>query len=440
LIVILFDIASIRQDGMITRVNGFPLRAGERRDSQMLRNLARTALLAGATSLALIVGTAAEATSKHLTILASVPDLAFPFFVYMMGQIKDEANRLGDITVIESDGQRSSPKQSADLEAAIAEGVDGIVINPNDFDALAPALQEAIDSKIPAVTIDRRANVRGILAHVSADNVRGGEAQGELVMKLFPNGARVMYLQGQSGASPAIDRSNGLHNVLDKARGKYKFVFEDTAHFDRAQGLSMTESALAGMKLLPDVIVCANDDMALGALVALKSRDLVGKVALVGFDALPEALGEIKVGNLTATIEQKPGGQSRRAVDILVVPPRRREASRTSYAVGARRYHQGQCRGGRAHWRSEIGGSARTTVGCEERCAIVLLVPMLLLPIGYSACLPTKKSPICANLSMIFKCRSAAHFWEERLRWTSAGSRVRKAGLVSGFGYFHRRR
>ena len=48
----------------------------------------------------------------------------------MMGQIKDEANRLGDITVVESDGERSSPKQSADLEAAITKGVDGIVINP----------------------------------------------------------------------------------------------------------------------------------------------------------------------------------------------------------------------------------------------------------------------------------------------------------------------
>jgi inositol transport system substrate-binding protein len=130
----------------------------------MLRNLARTALLAGATSLALIAGTPAEATSKHLTILASVPDLAFPFFVQMMGQIKVEANRLGDIKVIESDGERSSPKQGADLEAAITKRVDGIVINPNDFDVLAPALQEAIDSKIPAVTIDRRANVRGILA------------------------------------------------------------------------------------------------------------------------------------------------------------------------------------------------------------------------------------------------------------------------------------
>ena len=58
--------------------------------------------------------------------------------------------------------------------------------------------------------------------------------------------------------------------------------------------------------------------MALGALGALKSRNLVGKVALVGFDALPEALGEVKEGNLTATIEQKPGAHSRRAVDILV--------------------------------------------------------------------------------------------------------------------------
>lgn len=168
------------------------------------------------------------------------------------------------------------------------------------------------------VTIDRRANVHGILAHFSADNVKGGEAQGELVMKLFPNRARVMYLLGQSGASPAIDRSNGLHNVLDKAGDKYKFVFEDTAHFDRAEGLSMTELALAEMKSPPDVIVCVNDDMALGALVALKSRNLIGKVALIGFDALPEALEEIKAGNLTGTTEQKPGGQARCAVDILV--------------------------------------------------------------------------------------------------------------------------
>jgi inositol transport system substrate-binding protein len=251
--------------------------------------------------------------------LMAVPDLAFPFFVHMVDQAKDEANKIGDIDLIIADGQRSSPKETADVEAGITKGVNGIVVSPNDVDALAPAIQEAVDAKVPVVTIDRRVNkVPGILGHVGADNVKGGEAQGQLIEKLFPNGATVMNLQGQSGASPAIDRNKGLHNVLDQAKDKYKIVFEDTASFDRSKGLAITESALAGMAKPPDVIVAANDDMALGALEALKARNLLGKVKLIGFDALPEALGQIKAGNMTATIEQLPGDQVRGALQELV--------------------------------------------------------------------------------------------------------------------------
>jgi inositol transport system substrate-binding protein len=275
--------------------------------------------IAATLSLALIAFGPAQAAEKHLTILMSVPGLTFPFFVHCINEGKAEAAKLGDIDLVISDGQVSSPKQTADIEAAITKGVDGIVISPNDADALAPALQEAVDAKIPVVTFDRRVNkVPGILAHVGADNVKGGEAQGELIEKLFPNGCTVMNLQGQSGSSPAIDRNKGLHNILDQAKDKYKIVFEDTAAFDRAKGLSMTESALAGMPKPPDVIDCANDDMALGALEALKARNLVGKVKLIGFDALPEALGQIKAGNQTATIEQMPGGQVTGALDTLV--------------------------------------------------------------------------------------------------------------------------
>jgi inositol transport system substrate-binding protein len=275
--------------------------------------------LAAAFGFALFAFGPAQAAEKQLTILMSVPGLTFPFFVHCVNEAKAEANKLGDIDIVVSDGQVSSPKQTADIEAAITKGVNGIVISPNDADALAPALQEAVDAKIPVVTFDRRVNkVPGILAHVGADNVKGGEAQGELIEKLFPNGCTVMNLQGQSGSSPAIDRNKGLHNILDKAKDKYKIVFEDTAAFDRAKGLSMTESALAGMQKPPDVISCANDDMALGALEALKARNLVGKVKLIGFDALPEALGQIKAGNMTATIEQMPGGQVKGALDELV--------------------------------------------------------------------------------------------------------------------------
>lgn len=283
-----------------------------------MRYFSKIGLLA-TLGLSLVAFGPAQAAQKHLTVLMAVPDLAFPFFVHMVDIAKDEANKLGDIDLIIADGQRSSPKETADVEAAITKGVNGIVISPNDVDALAPALQEAVDAKVPVVTIDRRvAKVPGLLGHVGADNVKGGEAQGQVIEKLFPNGATVMNLQGQSGASPAIDRNKGLHNVLDQAKDKYKIVFEDTAGFDRAKGLSMTESALAGMKNPPDVIVCANDDMALGALEALKARNLLGKVKLIGFDALPEALGQIKAGNMTATIEQLPGGQVRGAMETLV--------------------------------------------------------------------------------------------------------------------------
>jgi inositol transport system substrate-binding protein len=285
----------------------------------MIRITRRSLLLgASAVSVAAVAGSRLRA-AESLEILASLPNMAFPFFVHMMKAIHAQADKHGEVTIVESDGQGSSPKQTADVETALVRGVKGIVISPNEVDAMAPAIKGAIDAGVPVVTIDRRVeNVEGILAHVGADNVKGGEAQGELVMKLFPNGAKVMNLQGQPGASPAIDRNKGLHNVLDKASDKYKFVFEQTANFARDKGLAVTEAGLAGIAEPPDVIVAANDDMALGAMEAVKARNLSDKIAILGFDALPEALAAVRDGTLTATIEQFPGGQSSQAVDILI--------------------------------------------------------------------------------------------------------------------------
>jgi inositol transport system substrate-binding protein len=258
------------------------------------------------------------AAEKKLVVLASSPGLKFPFFVHMMKMTQAEGEKLG-VEILVGDGQVSSTKQTADIEAAITKKVDGILADPNEVDALAPALQEAVDAKIPVMTIDRRVDrVSGLLGHVGADNSKGGEAQANLIMKLFPNGANIMNLQGQPGAGPAIDRNKGLHDVLDQHKDKYKIVFEQTAEFDRVKGLSVTESALAGMKTPPDVIVAANDDMILGAMEAVKARNLTGKIVLIGFDALPEALARIKDGSLAATVEQFPGLQSSKALDKLV--------------------------------------------------------------------------------------------------------------------------
>ena len=279
-----------------------------------MRRFLKTLTAAG--GLALALNSSAMAQNK-IEILTSVPGLTFPFFVHMMNAMKEAVVAEGG-TPIESDGQVSSPKQTSDIEAAIARGVKGIIVSPNEVDAMAPAIQQAVDAGIPVVTVDRRvASVNGILAHVGADNVKGGEAQGDLIVKMFPDGATIINLQGQSGASPAIDRNKGLHNVLDKAGAKYKIVFEQTAGFDRSKGLSVTEAALSGMDKPPQVIVTANDDMALGAMEAVKARNLTG-IAIIGFDALPEALAQVRDGGLTATIEQFPGKQSATGVKILM--------------------------------------------------------------------------------------------------------------------------
>ena len=153
---------------------------------------------------------AACESDAELTIASSTPNMAFPFFVHMQAQIRAEAEALGNIELLESDGQNSAPKQTADVEAAIVQGVDALVISPLDVAAMAPAVQQAVEAGVIVVTIDRRVvGVDGILAHVGADNVLGGEAQANWVMENYPDGARIFHLQ----ASPAPDLASTVTRV-----------------------------------------------------------------------------------------------------------------------------------------------------------------------------------------------------------------------------------
>ena len=203
---------------------------------------------------ALVVAAPLAFAEDKLVVLGSVPSLSFPFFVHMLKQIKAEAEAQG-VNLVESDGQNSAPKQTADIEAAIVQKVNAIVISPLDVSALAPAIDEAVQAGIPVVTIDRRVEgVEGILAHVGADNVKGGEAEAQAMVKDFPNGAKLFHLQGQPGAGPAIDRNKGVHNVLDPVKDKYQIIYEQTANFARAEALTVTEAGLAANGK-PDAIV-----------------------------------------------------------------------------------------------------------------------------------------------------------------------------------------
>lgn len=272
-----------------------------------------------ATSVALAASFAAapaSAQDQELTIAESMPWFGFPFFVHMDKQIAAKAEELGGINLIVTDGDNEVSKQSEDVLAAVTQQADGLLISPKDSVAMAPAIQEAVDAGLPVFTIDRRVEGVEILGHVGADNVKGGEAQGQLIIDTFPDGATIVNLQGTPGSSPAIDRNQGVHNVLDPLADKYVFIAEQTAEFKREDGANVTESILAGLDEPPDVIVAANDDMALGAITVVQEQGL--DIQVIGFDALPEALASVRDGGLLGTVEQFPGGQSQAALEALV--------------------------------------------------------------------------------------------------------------------------
>jgi inositol transport system substrate-binding protein len=277
-------------------------------------------IYAAIATLFLVAGVGCSSKSSHdkPVVIASLHNLSEPFFIAMRRELENEAARL-DVDLSAVDGQSSSAKESADVEAAIASGAQGIILAPTDMNALAPAVESVLKAGIPMVTVDRRVENTSVpVPHVGADNVAGGRSLAQWVVEHFPNGARIVLIVGQPGSSSATDRTRGIHETLRSAGPQYSIVAEQSANWQRELGLTVTQNILTSMGAqLPQVILCENDDMALGALEALRTSDISG-VKVLGFDATPEALARVRSGEMAVTVEQSPSRQARAALDQLV--------------------------------------------------------------------------------------------------------------------------
>jgi inositol transport system substrate-binding protein len=281
------------------------------------------AVLLTAAAMLTIAGCSRKPDGNSIQVVASLHDMTEPFFVAVKRELDAEAGRLG-VSVSVEDGQSNSAKQTADIEAAIAGGAQGIILAPNDVNALAPAVEDVIKAGIPVVTLDRRVDGTSIVVpHVGADNVAGGRIMGRWLIESFPNGARILLITGQSGSSPSIDRTRGIRETLSDAGPKYQIVAEQSGTWKREQGLTVTQNVLTslGSQSL-QAIVAESDEMALGALEALRSSGVSG-VKVIGFDAIPEALKLVRNGEMAATVEQSPVRQAQTALRQLVAHVRK---------------------------------------------------------------------------------------------------------------------
>lgn len=245
------------------------------------------------------------------TVGLSVSTLNNPFFVTLRDGAKAAADKAG-LELVVLDAQDKVDKQVSDIEDLITRKVKVILVNPTDAAAVVPAIERANAARIPVITVDRAASGGKVAFHIASDNVAGGRLAGELVCKLVGGKGKVAELEGIPGSSAARDRGKGFNDAL-KAHCKAVVVAaRQTANFDRAQGLSVMENILQAQPAL-DAVFAHNDEMALGALQAVKASKR--PIKIVGFDATDDAVKAVEACDLVATVAQQPGEMGKLSVE-----------------------------------------------------------------------------------------------------------------------------
>jgi len=275
---------------------------------------------------ALIALTTTPALAANEQIVFSTPNLAMPFEVHMQRTAVNAAKEMGvKLQVLDSQG--SSPKQAADLENAITRGAQGFIVSPNDINAVSSAVGEIQEANLPVVTLDRSVISDKKVPHFGANNYKGGQAVASFVIEKFPEGAEIVLLTGQPGSSSNIERTKGIRDRLNEGGKKYNIVVDQTGNWMRSEGMRIVESVLPSLPKKPQIILAANDDMALGAIEALQAQGMKpGEVLVTGFDAVPEALERVKDGWLAVTADQRPGYAVTTAMTQLVENIREKKA------------------------------------------------------------------------------------------------------------------
>lgn len=250
-------------------------------------------------------------TNKKIGMVLSTQNN--PFFVTMKDGAVKKAKELGyDLIVVDS--ADDAAKERSNVEDLVQKGVGALIINPTDSDAVVNSIKVANDAKIPVITVDRAANGGTVVTHIASDNVKGGEMAANFILQKLNGKANIVELQGIPGASATRDRGKGFHNIVD-GKANVKVVASQAADFDRTKGLTVMENIIQSTPKF-DAVFAHNDEMALGAVKALKTANK--SVIVVGFDGGDDAKAAVKSGDMAATIAQQPDLMGSMAIDNAV--------------------------------------------------------------------------------------------------------------------------
>ncbi|MGA0197734.1 MAG: sugar ABC transporter substrate-binding protein [Prochlorotrichaceae cyanobacterium] len=202
------------------------------------------------------------------------------------------------------------------IDQQLTEGsLKGLILGPADSVQLVPIVEKAVAQGIPVITVDTPLNTDAPISFVGFDNRGACQAIGTWVVEQLGEVGQVLILEGSQHHDNALERSQGFLAGLQT--GQEIIVLDSQpADWDYDTARKMTETWLDQYPQV-DAIVAANDDMALGAIAALKAANRK-KVLVTGFDGSQAGLEAIAAGDLSATIDQSPEAQVQLALKLMI--------------------------------------------------------------------------------------------------------------------------
>lgn len=255
-----------------------------------------------------------KSSDDSVKVGMSISTLNNPFFVTLREGAEEAAEETG-YEIVVTDAQDDASTQLSDIEDLLQQDIDVLMVNPVDSEAVATAIESANSEDVPVITVDRSAEGGEVVTHIASDNVAGGEMAADFIVEQLGDSGKLVELQGVPGASATRERGEGFHNVVDEQDG-LEVVAKQTANFNRSEGLTVMENILQSTDQI-DAVFAHNDEMALGAVEALKSKGMLEDVIVVGFDATDDAVAAVEEGTMDATIAQQPKVIGDKAIEAV---------------------------------------------------------------------------------------------------------------------------
>ena len=218
-----------------------------------------------------------------------------------------------DLTIV--DAKNDTNRQIGQVENFLAQGMDAIVILPVDTTATVPMTRSVIAAKKHLVYVNRRPDdlPDGVL-YCGSRSIDSGIFMMQELGRLMGGEGNVVILMGELYNEATINRTDGIKKVIREQYPGIRIIREQTGNMQRDQGRTIMENWLAsGDKI--DGVASNNDEMALGALMAIKAAGMLGKILVGGVDGSADALDSMHRGELNCTVFQDPKGQGEGAVE-----------------------------------------------------------------------------------------------------------------------------